>query len=44
MIVVNLDDVSKKYKVCDFIEFDLDYYSALKLLNSKYVDKIAVGN
>ncbi len=42
MIVVNLDDVKKKYKVGDFIEFGLDYFSTLKLLNSKYVDKIIV--
>ncbi len=42
MIVVNLDDVKRKYKVGDFIEFGLDYYSTLKLLNSKYVDKVVV--
>lgn len=42
MIVVNLDNTEREYKVGDFIEFDLDYYSTLKLLNSKYINKIAV--
>lgn len=44
MIVVNLDDVNKNYKVGDFIEFNLDYISALKLLNSRYVEKKIVAN
>lgn len=39
MVVVNLDDTHSNYKVGDMIEFDLDYYSTLKLLNSKYVEK-----
>ncbi|MFV0391906.1 MAG: alanine racemase [Paludibacteraceae bacterium] len=39
MIVVNLDETEKSYKVGDIVEFDLDYYSTLKLLNSKYVVK-----
>jgi predicted amino acid racemase len=42
MTIVNLDGVKRAYKVGDYVEFGLDYYSALKLLNSKYVDKIVV--
>ncbi|MCK5168756.1 MAG: alanine racemase [Bacteroidales bacterium] len=39
MIVIDLDENRKKYKVGDLIEFKLDYMGALRILNSKYIDK-----
>lgn len=39
MIVINLDDNKKNYKVGDLIEFKLDYMGALRVLNSKYIEK-----
>ncbi len=40
MTVVNIGNNPNKYKVGDFIEIKLDYISALKILHSKYVEKI----
>ncbi|HHV02912.1 MAG: alanine racemase [Bacteroidales bacterium] len=39
MLVVDLGDNPKKYKVGDVLEFKLDYMGILRLLNSKYIDK-----
>ncbi len=39
MIVVDLKNNRKKYRVGDLLEFKLDYMGTLKILNSKYVDK-----
>jgi len=39
MIVIDLDNNRKKYKVGDLIEFKLDYMGALRILNSQYIEK-----
>ena len=39
MIVVDLDENKKKYKVGDLIEFKLDYMGILRIINSKYIEK-----
>lgn len=39
MIVIDLGENSKKYKVGDLIEFKLDYMGTLRILNSKYIEK-----
>jgi predicted amino acid racemase len=39
MLVIDLSDNPKKYKVGHFIEFKLDYMGILRLLNSKYIEK-----
>lgn len=39
MIVIDLDENKKKYKVGDLIEFKLDYMGTLRILNSKYIEK-----
>ena len=39
VIVINLGDNEKKYKVGDVIEFKLDYMGTLRIINSKYIDK-----
>ncbi|MCF8378613.1 MAG: alanine racemase [Bacteroidales bacterium] len=39
MIVIDLDENRKKYKVGDLIEFKLDYMGTLRILNSKYIEK-----
>ena len=39
MIVIELDENRKKYKVGDLIEFKLDYMGTLRILNSKYIEK-----
>nr|NQU91453.1 alanine racemase [Bacteroidota bacterium] len=39
MIVIDLIENRKKYKVGDLIEFKLDYMGTLRILNSKYIDK-----
>ncbi len=42
MIVVDLGDNPNKLKVGNLLEFHLDYMGALRLLNSKYIDKKVV--
>jgi ornithine racemase len=42
MIVVDIGTNPKDLKVGHVIEFGLDYMGALRLLNSKYIDKIVV--
>ncbi|MFC2120141.1 alanine racemase [Bacteroidota bacterium] len=39
MIVIDLDENKKKYKVGDLIKFKLDYMGTLRILNSKYIEK-----
>jgi len=39
MIVIDLGENRKKYKVGDLIEFKLDYMGTLRILNSKYIEK-----
>ncbi|RPA66435.1 alanine/ornithine racemase family PLP-dependent enzyme [Cyclobacteriaceae bacterium YHN15] len=40
MIILNLGQNPKKYKVGDVIKFNLKYMGALGILNSSYVDKV----
>jgi ornithine racemase len=42
MIVMDLGENKKKYKVGDFISFKLNYMGALSILNSNYIDKVVV--
>lgn len=42
MIVVDLSNNPQKLKVGNLLEFELDYMGALRLLNSKYIDKKVV--
>jgi predicted amino acid racemase len=39
MIVIDIDDNKKKYKVGDLIEFKLDYMGLIRIMNSKYIEK-----
>lgn len=39
MLVIDLHNNPKNYKVGDLIEFNLDYMGVLRLLNSKYIEK-----
>lgn len=39
MIVIDLGNNDKQYKVGDIIEFSLDYMGILRIMNSDYVDK-----
>lgn len=43
MLVVDLNDTAKPYKVGDLIAFKLKYMGALRLLNSDYIEKRVVG-
>ena len=43
MIVLDLGDNRNGYKVGDRVAISLNYMSTLKLLNSKYIDKMVVG-
>ena len=42
MLVVDLGDNQKNYRVGDLIEFSMDYVGTLKAINSKYIDKQVV--
>lgn len=42
MIVVDLGDNKKNYKVGDFLEFTMDYMGVLRIINSKYIEKVVV--
>ncbi len=42
MLVVDLKDNYKSYKIGDTISFNLKYMGALSLLNSRYIDKIVI--
>lgn len=39
VIVIDLGDNQKQYKVGDVIEFKLDYMGTLRIINSRYIDK-----
>jgi len=39
MIVIDLGENKKNYKVGDILEFKLDYMGTLRILNSKYIEK-----
>jgi len=39
VIVIDLGDNEKQYKVGDVIEFRLDYMGTLRIINSRYIDK-----
>ncbi|MDA3892671.1 MAG: alanine racemase [Salinivirgaceae bacterium] len=39
MIVIDLDENKKNYKVGDLIEFKLDYMGILRIMNSRYIEK-----
>lgn len=39
MIVIDLNENRKKYKVGDLIEFKLDYMGVLRIMSSKYIEK-----
>ncbi len=43
VIVINLGENKKHYKVGDLIEFKLDYMGTLRIINSKYIDKRIKG-
>ncbi|TCO08698.1 alanine racemase [Natronoflexus pectinivorans] len=42
MVVIDLNDNPRAYKVGDLVEFKLDYMGALRLLNSRYIEKKVV--
>jgi predicted amino acid racemase len=39
MLVMDLGENKKKYKVGDLLEFKMDYMGALRIINSKYIGK-----
>ncbi len=39
MLVIDLGENSKNYKVGDLLEFKLDYMGTLRIINSRYIDK-----
>ena len=39
MIVIDLGDNKKNYKIGDLVEFKLDYMGLLRIMNSKYIEK-----
>ena len=39
MIVIDLKDNPRNYKVGDQLEFNMDYMGVLRLMNSKYIEK-----
>lgn len=39
MLVMNLGDNKRNYKVGDFIEFKMNYMGTLRAINSRYIDK-----
>lgn len=39
MLVINLGENKKNYKIGDLIEFTMDYMGALRVINSKYIEK-----
>jgi len=43
MIIINLGENPKNYKVGDVLSFNLKYMGALALMNSDYIDKKLVG-
>ncbi|QYJ68317.1 alanine racemase [Flavobacterium litorale] len=43
MVVLDLSDNSKDYKVGDLIEFTMDYMGIVRIMNSKYIEKRIVN-
>lgn len=43
MIVIDLKDNYKNYKIGDLLEFDLNYMGILRIINSKYIDKKVIN-
>lgn len=43
MLVIDLGNTKKKYKVGDYLPFNLRYMGALRLMNSDYIEKRVVG-
>ena len=43
MVVIDVNENPKNYKVGQLVEFELDYMGALRLLNSKYIEKKIVN-
>lgn len=39
MLVIDLGENKKKYKVGDLLEFSMDYMGTLRVINSKYIEK-----
>lgn len=39
MLVVDLGENEKKYKVGDLLEFEMDYMGLLRVMNSRYIEK-----
>ena len=39
MLVIDLKDNKKKYKVGDLLEFRMDYMGTLRVINSRYIEK-----
>ena len=39
MLVIDLGENKKNYKVGDLLEFRMDYMGTLRILNSKYIEK-----
>jgi len=39
MLVVDLDNSRKKYKVGDVVSFKMKYMGALRIMNSRYIEK-----
>ncbi len=39
MLVIDLGDNKKKYKVGDLLEFKMDYMGTLRIINSRYIEK-----
>ncbi len=39
MLVIDLGENTKNYRVGDLIEFKMDYMGALRIINSKYIEK-----
>ena len=42
MIVVDLQENEKEYKVGDYLEFSVNYMGALRAMNSAYIEKTVV--
>jgi len=43
MLVIDLGENRKNYKVGDLLEFKMDYMGALRIINSRYIEKRLKG-
>ncbi len=39
MIILDIDNATKKYKIGDLVTFSMDYMGALRVMNSNYIEK-----